>query len=381
MSLKYFLITMLFYIFRLFPIKNNKVVISSYMGKGYGDNAKYICEEIKRRNLPLDVVWLLQNKNEFGFPEFVRKVKIGSVKSVYELVTARVWIDNMRKKSYVRKRKGQFYIQTWHGGIGPKRIEQEIEGSLPAWYVKGAKNDSKMMDLLLAESSWTYEHYRKAFWYSGEIAKCGVPREDLFYDKSNKLVSVIRERLNIRNNDRVVLFVPTYRENISDYSVYKLEWINVLESLSKRFGGNWKGMIRLHPNVSFLAGFFESGENIIDVTSYPDIQELLLISDFVISDYSSVIYEYSLLFKPAAIFAPDYVEYTSSRDLAIDYSELPFIVSYSTDELINSIESFDEEKYLMKLSEFHRQYLDVYEGGHASSYVVDRIADVVNLYS
>ena len=148
-----YIYTFIYYLFRIFPIKNNKIVISSYYGKGYGDNGKYICQELLKSGRNLDIVWLSEEKQEF--PNQIRVAKYKSVKSIYEQVTAKVWIDNCRKRSYVRKRKKPYYIMTWHGGIGPKKVEKEAERQLPRHYIKAAQRDSKMANLFVAESQCT----------------------------------------------------------------------------------------------------------------------------------------------------------------------------------------------------------------------------------
>ncbi len=119
-----FICRFLFIIFRIFPIKKNKVVVINFYGNGYGDNPKYICEELIKTHEELDVIWLV-NKMDDVFPNQIRKVKYKSIKAIYEMATAKIWIDNARKRKYVIKRNGQYYIQTWHGGI---RIKEGRKG-------------------------------------------------------------------------------------------------------------------------------------------------------------------------------------------------------------------------------------------------------------
>ena len=115
----YGILSLCFYICRVIPIKQNKIVVSSYDGKGYGDHGKYICNALLAQGADVDIVWLSGNPNDV-FPTGIRPVKFKSLRSIYEQATAKVWIDNKRKKHYVRKRKGQYYIQIWHGGLGLK---------------------------------------------------------------------------------------------------------------------------------------------------------------------------------------------------------------------------------------------------------------------
>ena len=147
------IVAFVFYIMRIFPIKKDKIVVSSYLGQGYGDNGKYIVEQLLKQEKHYDIVWLLRDSNN-GFPEGVRSVRYLSIRSVYEQATAKVWIDNRRKPDYVRKRKGQFYLATWHGGLALKRIEKDAPEALPSHHIKAAKRDSRMVDLFLSNSSW-----------------------------------------------------------------------------------------------------------------------------------------------------------------------------------------------------------------------------------
>ena len=119
---------------RLLPIKRNKIVVSSYYGRGYGDNPKYIIDRLIARNVNLKIVWLVKNDKELdSLPPNIVPCKINSFSSIFHLSTARVWIDNCRKNARV-KRRNQTYIQTWHG-FAFKRIEKDAENSLSSQYV------------------------------------------------------------------------------------------------------------------------------------------------------------------------------------------------------------------------------------------------------
>ena len=117
-------------IFRLLPVKKGRIVAENFFGKGYGDNPKYIYDELLI-NPELELVWLIKKNTDTEFPVGVNVVKRGTLKELYYLATAQVWIDNSRKHYGIRKRKGQMYIQTWHGGIALKKIEKDVENSLP----------------------------------------------------------------------------------------------------------------------------------------------------------------------------------------------------------------------------------------------------------
>ena len=113
-------------IFRILPIKKGRIVFMNFFGKGYGDNPKYICEElIKHNNNNLELLWFVKKDTLGDFPDKVKVIPRGTLKELYYLSTANVWVDNSRKHLGVKKRKKQLYIQTWHGGIALKKIENE----------------------------------------------------------------------------------------------------------------------------------------------------------------------------------------------------------------------------------------------------------------
>lgn len=369
-----------YYINWLHPIQNNKIVITSYYGKGYGDNGKYIVEELLRNNEKdkYDIVWVVSDLN-FDMPEGVRKVLIGSKEAIFEEATARIWIDNARKKATVRKRKGQYYIQTWHGDIAFKKIEKDAYSALSTDYARDAKNDSRLADLFVSGNEWMTRKYKSSFWYDGDVAECGYPRRDILYN-GGEMVEKIKQRMNIPFNTKILLYAPTFRKSKGkvDLSVYNLDWKGVLSVLAKRFGGEWVGLIRLHPNISAYSKSLNIPNYIIDVTSYPDMQELMLISDVCISDYSSSLFEFAVTKKPAFIFATDIELYKKDRDMYFTFEEIPFSVSESNEELISKILNFDEGKYHQEHFDFYHKKIGMYEEGNASKYIADLISQKID---
>lgn len=367
----YFAHVLLFYVFRVFPINNKKIIFSNMMGKGYGDNAKYICNELLALNL-FDIVWVVADET-VTMPDGVRKIRLGSVKYVFENVTAKAWVDNCRKPDYTRKRRGQFYIQTWHGDIGSKKIEKEIISLLDANYIRQAKNDSKMIDICVSGNGLMTRKYLSSFWYTGSIVKCGYPRRDIFYENNIDLIDRVKKEIGIVGSYKVVLYAPTFRRNqkTADMEVYNIDWIRLLEALEKRFGGRWVGLLRLHPNISKLADKMLLPNHVLNVSDYPDMQELMLISDVCISDYSSSIYEFSITGKPGFIFAVDYENYKNTQDVFLSFDEIPFPCSYNNEELIYNILNFNFNKYKKENKIFYKNTYEPYQEGKASKYLAD----------
>ena len=380
--IKKYTMVSLYYLMRVFPIHNDRIVIDSFWGKGYGDNGKYIAEELLKHKPGYDIVWLVNDMN-YKFPKGIRKVKYLSLKAIYEMATARIWIDNARKPPYVRKRKGQFYIMTWHAGIGFKRAEKDVESVLPSSYVALAKADSKMADLFVSNSKWQTWNYRTAYWYDGEIAEVGIPREDIFFNADESMIKDIKQRIGLPEDVKILFYAPTFRkEHIDNQSpdsmkVYNLDWENALNECRKKFGGEWVGLIRLHPNMASMAEHLVLPDSVKNVTAYPDMQELLLAADCMITDYSSCIVDYSLTRKPAFLYASDFNEFKEYRDFYFDLEKLPYPLSTDAAGLIRDIKAFDKAEYEKRLSDFLDVQCGVFKGGKASAAIAERIASEI----
>ena len=370
--------TALYYAMRVFPIKRNKVAVSCYFGKGYGDNPKYIVEELRKQDKYYDIVWQVKDLKE-EFPPDIRKVKYNSVRSVYEMATARVWIDNCRKPVFVRKRRGQYYIMTWHSGIAFKKVEKDAKESLTPNYVKLATRDSRMANLFISGSKWRSENYRNAFWYDGKIAEVGVPKEDDFFRIDEKMLTGIREKLHLEKDTHIMFYAPTFRKSkeADMVEIYNLDWDGILDACKKRFGGEWIGMIRLHPIISNLKDNLKLPERVMDVTDYPDMQELLLVSDCLISDYSSCTVNFAMTGRPAFLYAMDLEEYRKDRDLYFQLEDLPFPLALDMQSLVKDIATFDEKAYAEGLDEFFKEKCGLVKGGRASWKVARIIRQVV----
>lgn len=357
----------------VFPIKNNKIVVCNYYGRGFSDNAKYIAMEAIDRQLNYDIVWLVKNiKDNNEFPDEIRLVKYKSFKAIYELSTARAWIDNSRKNYYTRKRKNQLYIQTWHGGIALKKIEKDAEDSLLNSYVKFAKKDSKNADLFISNSKFNTNMYKRAFWYDGEILECGVPRNDLLFNNVDETKHKVKLFFNLDSNKKIVMYAPTFRKD-NNLEVYKFDYEKCIEEFNKKFSKEYVMLIRLHPNVFTKSTQLDfNSNNVFNASFYPDMQELLVATDILITDYSSSMFDFMLTRKPCFIYASDIKDYSDDRGFYFELDKLPFVISTSTDEMIKNIDMFDSDVYFRELDNFLKEQGCV-DNGTASKQVVDWI--------
>ena len=367
------LIPVIFYICKIFKIKSNKVIFNNYYGSGYGDNLKYICNELLKQN-KYDIVWVVKN-DDIKVPEGIRTIKIKSIKYIYELATAKVWIDNCRKEYYVRKRNGQYYIQTWHGSIGYKKVEKSASDVLSKDYIKCAINDSKMADLFIAANEFSANLYKRDFWYDGEILKCGYPRNDIIVNNDVNVIKNVRNYFKLDDNKKIVLYAPTFRKDMS-LDAYNIDYSKLIKTLKDKYNEEYVVLLRLHPNVANKSDMIKYNKNVLNASNYPDMQELMLAADILITDYSSCIFDFALTLKKAFIYATDIEEYIKDRDFEINYTDTPFSVSQNNKELLENVMNFDEKKYKKDVKAFYEK-IGSYENGAASKKVVERIIDVI----
>ncbi len=356
--------------FQSFPVENEKIVFNNFNGKGFGDNPKYIALELLRRKKPRDLVWLVSQKDA-EMPPTIRQVHIGSKRAMYELATAHIIVNNVKNGLPYYKREEQFYIQTWHGEHGFKDIEKQVEKQLNPSYVASSKEDSKNIDLFLSGGAYSDDWIRDTFWYDGKILTCGFPRNDLFFRADEATVQRIRSRLGIPPNAKCLMYAPTFRDS-ETYNPYDLDVQAALSAATKRFGGKWIALIRLHPNDAKKSTLFSYDDVVKNASYYPDMQELLLVSDLLITDYSSC--EGDMIFclhRPTFFYTSDLERYVSeSRTLSQIFFDIPYPKCKTNEELVNAIQAYDPVEY-EKMEEIYRRMEPDVNDGHASETVVD----------
>ena len=358
----------------LMPIKKNKIVFINFFGKGFGCNPKYIAQEfLKDKNY--DLVWIVENINDDSIPEKIRKVKINSFREKYELITAKVWVFNIRNYHPVKKRKKHVYLQTWHGGFGAKPAEKDIEDKLSLDYINMAKKDGKMSDGIISDSELMTALYERAYWLSEntEILKIGLPRNDYLYNNYNnrELRKETRKLYNIMDDDYVILYAPTFRDDGS-FECYSLDYNNVIGLFEQKFSRPVKIIVRLHPNVDSKKLNIQYTDKVINGSGFSDIQSLSIACDCCISDYSSIIFDFSNFYKLVLLYVPDEKKYIGMRGVNKEYYELPFSRVYDNEYFAQVIADIDVEEYKMKVASFMAKY-PTYNQGKSSKECVDWI--------
>lgn len=208
----------------------------------------------------------------------------------------------------------------------------------------------------------------------------GHPRNDILFtadtEETKKLVASIRKKYHLKDDMHVLLYAPTYRD-VQNAGLYDLDYDAVVEALEERFGGKWVIMVRYHFLDRKLANLDMTNPNIRNATDYPDIQDLMLIADVGVTDYSSWIYDYFFTKKKAMLYVPDIEEYEAKdREFLFPIETTPFPIAKTNEELCENIKKFDEEKYQQDYQKFYDK-MECYEDGHAAERVVEKLKEIM----
>ena len=361
---------------RIFKIQDNKIVVDNFLGQGFGDNPKYIVERLLQLDNSLDIVWLVNNEKFTFISSKIRPVKYYSFRSIYELATAHIWIDNVKNNFKGIKRKRQFYLQTWHGGIGFKMVEAAAESTLNEEYVRESKADSSQISLMISNSDWVTRNYQNNFWYSGAIAKTGLPRNDIFFRTNKNIIQKVKAFYHISQNTEIILYAPTFRAYASpkkQFRVCSFDSKKIIRAFEKKFNKKFVLIKRMHPNIASAISIRES-KFVKDGSKYSDMQELLTASFALITDFSSCVFDFMLKSERIFLFANDYKEYIGrERKLLFNVEkDLPFTFAHNDSELASNITCFDQQTTKKKLDDFKND-VGLFEDGHAS----ERVANIL----
>lgn len=352
-------------------INQNRIFCDHFVGSSYGDNPKYIAEKLHSLYPEYDITFVYDKEKckKTDFPIFINVVPIYSFRHLLALASSKFWIIDYRPSVHIHKRKNQFYIQTWHASIGTKKSERDSENELSIQYVKNAKKDSSQIDLCIAGSEQMFRFHKNSFWYSGEIMKSGCPRSDILFDKDKSVE--IKNNLGFEGKN-ICIYAPTFR-NSHLLESYKLDFAKLKKSLEEKFPGEWAIILRLHPNMAEV-NVSDLPDYVKNFSHYSDVMELLCASDILITDYSSIIYDFMLTDKPGFIYATDFADYEKERGFLIDLNETPFSIAKNNEELEKNILNFQYEDYSEKVLDFKKK-IETYEDGNASERVVEWILE------
>ncbi len=333
------------------PVKKNLILVNSFSGKKYNDSPKILCEEIVRQFGPdkYEIVWAFNNPASIEDCPF-KKVKIDSLKYFRTAFKAKYWITNVNiERGLHFKKKKQIYLNTWHG-TGPKTVGNAANG----------RNDynCKNVNFMCSDGEYLKQVLVNNLKAKPEnVLMCGRPREDILYHPSEELKVKMMEKYGITKDDYVILYAPTWREpkNMSSISEFNLDLDIklILDTIP-----NSKILFRSHSITEAVEKHIKYSNRFMRTDGEQDIANLFLVSDVVISDYSSCVFDFVILNRPFICFVPDYEEYIKTRSLYFDMEqEYPFGVQKNSDEVLNVLKEIVKgNNKLDKFKELKEKY-------------------------
>lgn len=358
-----------------YPVYKNTVLFDCYSGKGYGCNPKYIAEYLRMHYKYIRLVWLVRETVQAELPEDICPVQYGTYDYYYQLYTAGFIVGNVGVAIEPYKRKEQYVIQTWHGAGCYKKAGLDQNASHKPEEIKFVRSFA-LIDLCVSSTKGNTQMYRQSFQYQGEIGEYGSPRADILFHNTGVREKVCNQ-FRIDSSKKIVLYAPTYRDQIGlSFDQYDLNMRRVILSLQDRFGSEFVLMYRFHQTLYL----YDRGKNYypygINVTMYHDVMEFLVAADVLITDYSSIMWDFGLQRRPIFLYQNDEEQYTNDRGFYKPISTWPYPIAHTEQELLDNIKYFDEQDYLKKLEAFIAADPS-YDDGHASERVVKRIMDVI----
>lgn len=357
----------------LFPIKRNRIIFTAYKGAQFSCNPKYIFLELYSRHKDeYEFIWCLNDPKQLPQEfENVKVVPYKSLKYIYFQITSKVVILNHANPIYIALRKQQLKINTWHGGGAYKKVSLAVNSSNYRLEKYKAKYELRDTDIFISSSNIFTKVMSASQLLPKEIfLECGMPRNNIFFKHLPLVYTKVRETLKIDQDHKLVIYAPTYRgKQDSKQNHGQLDISALLETLKEEFGGEWRLLLRSH--INSISNQLNSHQ-VIDVTNYLDMQELLYASDVLITDYSSSIWDFSLTYKPGFIFAPDLQDYIENRGFYTPIEDWQYPYATNNEDLKKIIHEFDEEKNKMKIKK-HFEMLGSFESEESTTQVCEKI--------
>jgi len=308
-------------------VEANKAVFTSYDGRLYNDNPRAVAEALHALAPDIRILFRLSPKGMASpdVPEWVEKLPRSGLRTLKEMATARVIVTNAGMKSWLKKFPDQYYVQTWHGDRGFKRIRLDLDPK-DRYFLA----ESERIDLGVSGSRFATGVFRTGIGARGEVLQCGCPRNDLLLKNPPEVAERTRQALGIPRGTRVLMYAPTFRTGTSgSVQDAALSLEKARAALEKTTGEKWVSITRGHIDSRGI-----HSDARMDVSAYPEPAELLLISDMLITDYSSIGGDFMLLNRPVIYYQPDIGDYNTERGLYFDPDASPLLVAHSEDELL-----------------------------------------------
>lgn len=342
--------------------QDNIILMNSFGGKKYDDSPRVIFEYMKTQEKykKYKIYWAFHNPDAYEITG-AEKIKSDTLKYFIIALKAKYWITNSAIERGLKfKNKDTIYINTWHGTAIKK---MGIDASKKSFRFQTSK-----YDVMYAQSQYDIDIFSHAFELPKEIfALVGLPRNDELYNIKTDEIREIKEKLKIPYDKKVILYAPTFREYNRDKDGCIIAPPINLEKWKSKLSKDYIVLFRAHYEVNNVLGIRDD-EFIYNMSDYENLNNLMKISDILVSDYSSIMFDYSILDRPIYSFAYDYNEYKEKRGMYIDIEkELPNGICKTEDELLEAISKCDFKEQEEKTKQFSEKYIK--SKGNAKKYI------------
>lgn len=369
-------------IFLKLPIKKNLIMYESFLGRSYSDSPKYIYQYLQGISKgTYKHVWSFDGtRSDLRFIK--NKVKRLSLKYFYYLARTKYLVNNSRQPNWYDKREGQEFLQTWHGTplkkLGVDIEEVHMPGTTTEQYKHNFVTEADRWDYLVSPNAYSSEIFRRAFAFGNKMLEHGYPRNDLLsLPNRDQLAIDIKKKLGIPLDKKIVLYAPTWRDDeFYGKGQYKFTLKLDLQRLRKELGDEYFFVLRTHYLIADQLDVSGVEDLVYNGSNYDDITELYLISDILITDYSSVFFDYANLKRPILFYAYDLDKYKDSlRGFYLNHkTEWPGPILRTNEEVIKTIKNIDDEYalYYERLEEFHERFCK-WDNGNASKNICEEV--------
>ncbi|MBT2218048.1 CDP-glycerol glycerophosphotransferase family protein [Virgibacillus dakarensis] len=376
---------LLFYTVGRLPIKKNTIVFESFLGKQFSDNPKALYDYIKNNYPNYKLYWSFDRKYKYNFSNHdLNVLPRFSLKWIFVMARAQYWITNSRLPLWIPKLKHTIYVQTWHGTplkkLGTDINKVQMPGTNTQIYKNEFIEEANKWDYLISPNSYSTTIFKSAFEFDKTIIESGYPRNDILYLKNTpKEIKKYKEKMNIPFEKKVILYAPTWRDN--DYYTigkYKFSLKLDLAKIKEEFGNDYIVILRMHYLVAESFDLRGLGDFVYDFSYYNDISDLYLISDLLITDYSSVFFDYANLKKPILFYTYDIESYRDKlRGFYFDFEqEAPGPLLTTTEEIMYYLRLINNNQFQLdnEFEKFYNKFCYL-EDGRASQRVIEAILE------
>ncbi len=369
------------FLYWIVPTDKKTIIFESNLGKNYTGNPKAIYEKMVEDKLDekYTCIWILNDTN-ISIPGNCIKVKKMRFLYLYYLNRASFWVFDTRQPLFVKKKRKTTYVQTWHG-TPLKRLALDMEtinmgGEKDIELYKDRfRRSVKRWDFLLSQNNYSTNIFKRAFAFDKEILELGYPRNDKLVNFDFNNINLLKEKLGLPTDKKVILYAPTWRDNAYyEKGKYKFESNIDLKYMYEQLGEEYIIINKAHYLVVDNLDSEGLNDFVYTFSNNQDITDLYLVSDILITDYSSVMFDFSVLNRPMIFYVYDIEMYGNDlRGFYFDLKEeAPGPLVKTTRDLVSEVKKISDgynENYNEKYAKFREKYNYLDKGNSSKEFI------------